>query len=218
MENGGEEPVRVPVEFFFDYNCPFCYVGSERLDRVAARYPVAIHYRFIEIHPGNPATGQPVAALGYPPAQRQRMDEALDAMVRQDRLPFAERRITTNSRRALLLAQAVLDERPQCFRAFHRGLFRRYFADGTNIGDPEVLQGLAREHGVDDLAERAWETPHYLERLLEHVEAARSRGLTGVPTLVVGDRPFAGAVSVATLEQALARQPDRDTALPGGED
>lgn len=197
------EDVRVPVALYFDYICPFCYVADARLSRVRERYPLAVQYRFIEIHPDNPPEGRPVEELGYPPAQRQAMNENLQRMVAEEDLPFAERTFTTNSRRALLLAQAVFEERPEAFLALHRALFHAYFAEQRNIGDPAVLRALAEEHGVTDLAERAWTEQRFLARLLEHVEAAQKLGLTGVPTLVVDDRPFTGAVSVETLEQAL---------------
>lgn len=198
-----QQDVRVPVALYFDYICPFCYVADARLDRVRQRYPVAVQYRFIEIHPENPSEGKPVEELGYPPAQWQAMNENLQRMVAEEGLAFAERTFTTNSRRALLLGQAVFDERPEAFLALHRAIFRAYFVDQRNIGDPDVLRELAREHGVGDLAEQAWSEQRYLARLLEHVEAAQALKLTGVPTLVVDDRPFTGAVSVETLEQAL---------------
>ncbi|MBA1145567.1 DsbA family protein [Ectothiorhodospiraceae bacterium WFHF3C12] len=203
-----QNDVRVPVALYFDYICPFCYVADARLDRVRRRYPVAVQYRFIEIHPDNPAEGRPVEDLGYPPEQWRAMNENLRRMVAEDGLEMAERTFTTNSRRALLLAQAVFEGRPERFLDVHRAIFRAYFVDRRNIGDPEVLVDLARTHGVADLAERAWSEQHYLTRLLEHVEAAQALQLTGVPTLVVDDRPFTGAVSVETLEQALQQHGD----------
>lgn len=197
------EDVRVPVALYFDYICPFCYVADARLDRVRERYPVAVQYRFIEIHPDNPHEGRPVEELGYPPEQWQAMNENLGRMAEEEGLPLAERTFTTNSRQALLLAQATFDERPEAFLGLHRAIFRAYFVEQRNIGDTGVLTALAAEHGVSDLAERAWSDNRYLARLLEHVEAAQALGLTGVPTLVVDDRPFTGAVSVETLEKAL---------------
>lgn len=200
MSDAGEP---IPVQFYFDYICPFCYIGSERLDRVVARYPIAVHYRFVEIHPDSPPEGRPLSELGYPPEQWRQMTQTLQAMAAEDGLPLAERTFTTNSRRAILLAQTVLDRRPESFHALHRALLHAYFADGLNLGDPGVLRELAARHGVADLLPTAWQTAEPMTRFLEHVEAARRLGLTGVPTLVVGKRAFPGAISVATLEAAL---------------
>lgn len=197
---------RIPVELYFDYVCPFCYIGWHRLARVVADYPVAVHYRCVEIHPDNPAEGRPVSELGYPPEQWQAMTRNLERMAAEDGLPLAERDFTTNSRQALLLAQTVLDERPEAFLGLHAAIFHAYFVERRNIGDPAVLRALAEAHGVADLTAAAWDSRAPLERLLEHVEAARRIGLSGVPTLVVGQRAFPGAVSVETLERALREQ------------
>ena len=61
--------VAVPVSFFFDYNCPFCYIGSVHLLRLGERFPLLIHWRFIEIHPGTPVQGRRLDELGYSPTQ-----------------------------------------------------------------------------------------------------------------------------------------------------
>lgn len=205
-DNADTAGERIPVELYFDYICPFCYIGWHRLARVVAEYPVAVHYRFVEIHPDNPAEGRPVSELGYPPEQWQAMLRNLEAMAAEDGLPIAEREFTTNSRRALLLAQTVLDERPEAFLGLHAAIFHAYFVERRNIGDTAVLRALAEALGVDDLTAAAWERQAPLERLLGHVEAARRIGLSGVPTLVVGRRAFPGAVSVDTLVSALRHE------------
>jgi predicted DsbA family dithiol-disulfide isomerase len=69
-----------------------------------------------------------------------------------------------------------------------------------------VLRELAETQGVGDICDAAWTTETYLQRMLADVEAAQRIGLTGVPTLVVGPRAFAGAVSIDTLEEALRRE------------
>jgi predicted DsbA family dithiol-disulfide isomerase len=131
------------------------------------------------------------------------MQANIDRMVAEDGIPLSPRSFTTNSRRALLLAQMVLDRRPERFPALHQAIFEAYFVDGRNIGAPEVLTELAQQHGVDDLITAAWGGPEFLSRLLQHVEAAQALQLSGVPALQVSGRVFSGAVSIQTLEQAL---------------
>lgn len=203
MSQASEETVPIPVELYFDYICPFCYIGSSRLDRLGARHPLEIRYRFVEIHPNNPPEGQPLSELGYGPERWRQMNNALKAMVAEDGVPFVERTFTTNSRSALLLASTVFAERPRAFPALHRSIFHAYFAESRNIGDPGVLRQIAETHDVADLIEAAWGTRAPLERLLADVEAAGRIGLAGVPALVVAGRAFSGVVSVDTLEAAL---------------
>jgi predicted DsbA family dithiol-disulfide isomerase len=204
-----EEQVAVPVSIFFDYICPFSYVASVRLERLGTRYPIAFHWRFIETQPNASRHGEPLPAPDQADQWAQ-TQQTLEAICRDEQIPLAAQRFTTNSRRALLLAQAVLNQCPERFMAFHAALFAAYFVEQRNIGDPEVLTAIARAHGVDALCERAWATPEYFEKLLEHVEAAQQLGVQSVPTLVLAERAFSGAAAVETLEQALAQQSEDD--------
>ena len=208
------EREQIPIEVYFDYICPFCYVGNARLLRIARRYSVAIHYRFVEIHPDNPPQGRSLSELGYPPEQWRRMMANLNAMVSREKLPMAERTFTTNSRKALLLAQATLEERPAVFPALHAALFHAYFAEGRNLGDEAQLCELAQRHEVEDLLEPAWHGARHRQRLREHATAAQRIGLTGVPTMVIAGQLFSGAVPTETLEDALRRASVRPIAEP----
>jgi len=203
----GDAGPAIPVTLFFDYNCPFCYVASHRLERLQQRFNLDVLWRFVEIHPDNPAAGKPLAELGYDPARWRSMMDSLQAMVDEEGLPWGGRDFTTNTRQAILLAQMTLLMRPRAFPPLHRALLHAYFAQCRNIGDQAVLRELAREHGLEDVLEQAWTSSKATEVLLGHVEAARELGLSGVPTLVVANRPFSGAVSMEVLEQALLQQP-----------
>lgn len=195
--------IAVPVSFFFDYICPFCYIGSVRLLRVGDRFPLQIRWRFVEIHPNNPVGGQALSELGYSAEHWALLQENMQRMVEEDGIPMAPRTFTTNSRRALLLAMATLELRPDRFPALHQELFTAYFVEGRNIGDPDVLTELAERHQVDSLLATAWDSPEYLAKLLQHVQAAQALQINGVPALQVGQRIFNGAISIETLEQAL---------------
>lgn len=197
--------VAVPVSFFFDYNCPFCYIGSVHLLRLGERFPLLIHWRFIEIHPGTPVQGRRLDELGYSPTQLAQVHANLLRLAQENVIPLSPPDFVVNSRKALLLGMAALAQRPERFPALHEAIFTAYFVDGRNIGDPEVLTGLAQRHGVADLLPVAWESPTYLTRLLKHVEAATELQLSGVPALQVGSRVFTGADSLETLAQALER-------------
>ncbi|MCC5811999.1 MAG: DsbA family protein [Ectothiorhodospiraceae bacterium] len=199
----GTQKPGIPVSFYFDYNCPFCYVASHRLLSLRQRHDLDILWRFVEIHPGNDPRGQPLESLGYDQAQWRQMMENVEAMVTEDGLPWVPRMFTTNTRKAILLAQTVLLQKAAAFPAFHQALFHAYFAQGRNLGDEGELRAIAAEHGVEHYTETAWNTPAAMQVLLSHVEEAQRIGLSGVPTVVVSRRAFPGAVSVNLLEQAL---------------
>ncbi|MBI5101582.1 MAG: DsbA family protein [Nitrospirae bacterium] len=182
-------------------------MGERRLARLSEEFDVRVERRYLEIHPETPAEGRPVSELGYPPVQWARMVENLDRLGRSEGIDFAERTFTTNSRKALLLAEAAKEEGTEVFEALNEGLFRAYFTEGRNIGDPLVLMDVALASGVPaGRIGQAWSDAAYEERLVRDREAAAEYGITAVPTFIVGGRwIIEGAVPVETLRDAAKR-------------
>ena len=65
------------------------------------------------------------------------------------------------------------------------------FRDGRDVSDPAVIADLARVLGVAD-PQTALSDPAVKQRLRTNTEWAASRGIFGVPTLVIGDEFFWG--------------------------
>ena len=162
-----------------------------------------IERRFLEIHPETPAEGRPVSELGYAPEQWARMMGNLERMGKAEGIVFSERTFTTNSHKALLLAEAAKEEGSGVFEALNEGLFRAYFTEGKNIGDPGVLRNVADAAGVPSgRIGQAWSDAAYEERLARGHAAAAGIGITAVPTFIVDGRwIIEGAVPVEMLRE-----------------
>jgi 2-hydroxychromene-2-carboxylate isomerase len=65
------------------------------------------------------------------------------------------------------------------------------FRNGRDVSDPAVIADLALELGIRD-PERAVSDPAVKQRLRENTDWAISRGIFGVPTLVIGQEAFWG--------------------------
>lgn len=178
-------------------------MGERRLARLSEEFDVRVERRFLEIHPETPAEGRPVSELGYPPEQWARMMENLNRMGKAEGIVFSERTFTTNSHKALLLAEAAKEEGPDIFEALNEGLFRAYFTEGRNIGDPQVLRDVAQTAGVPaGRMEQAWSDAAYEERLARDHAAAAEIGITGIPLFIVDGRwILEGAVPVEMLRE-----------------
>ena len=178
-------------------------MGERRLARLNEEFDVRLERRFLEIHPETPAEGKPVSELGYPPEQWGRMMENLERMGKAEGIVFSERTLTTNSHKALLLAEAAKEEGPEVFEALNEGLFRAYFGEGRNIGDPMVLRDVAKAAGVSaGTIGNAWSDATYEERLARDHTAASGIGITGIPTFIVDGRwILEGAVPVEMLRE-----------------
>jgi len=107
-------------------------------------------------------------------------DEAgLPHAARLDRVP--------NSRRALILGELARDR--GLLGELHPRLFAAYWAEGRDIGDPDVLLQVGEEAGLDrDEMLAGLENRIYLQRVLDQTGEALGLGVSGVPAWVVDGR------------------------------
>lgn len=174
---------------FSDYICPFCYIGDLRLEHLRDHYDLKINWRLVEIHPETPAAGMPVAGLGYDAVRWRQMMASLGRLAEEEGVSLAGHDFTTNSRRALLLAEAAKEAGSELFYRLHRRLFEAFFVDGLNIGEETVLIALAVECGLPrEVVQCAWSADLYSERLRQHLAAAAQYRVRGTPTVFFGEQ------------------------------
>ena len=90
---------------------------------------------------------------------------------------------------------------------FARAAFRRVFVESRALSDPEVLADAAAEAGLDpaEVAEAIQRT-EIKERLKELTNGAVERGVTGIPTVEIGDELFWGDDHLEDATAAAAAQ------------
>ena len=153
------------------------------------------------LHPDTPQHGKSLAELfagrGYDMAKMQaQMRARMDA----EGLPYGDRKMTYNSRLAQELGSWA--ESQPGGEAIHDALFKAYFVDTKNIGDPAVLIEIAKSVGLDPVkAKEVLEKRTYKAAVDADWEKSRQYGVTGVPTFVVGERGVVGAQPYEALEQ-----------------
>ena len=191
----------VVLEVFSDYVCPWCYLASARVARLKKKHGVKVELVHFPLHPETPPEGKSLEELfagrGYdiPKLQAQ-----MRARVQAEGLPYGDRKMTYNSRLAQELGKWA-DTQPGG-EAIHDALFRAYFVEGRNIGDPEVLLQIAESVGLpadqarEVLAKRTFKTAVDADW-----QKSREYGVTGVPTFVAGGRGVVGAQPYEVLEQ-----------------
>lgn len=189
------EKPRLLTTVFSDYICPFCYVGDARLDRLREHYDLKVNWCSLEIHPETSAAGVPVSELGYEDATWQRMMESLERLAQEEGLTLASHGFSTNSHRAILLAEAAKRAGADTFYRLHKRLFEAYLGEGKNIGDAEILSSLATQVGVSsELVEQAWTDPRFEERLLQNHKVAHELSIKSTPTIFIGEQRLDGVV------------------------
>ena len=83
-------------------------------------------------------------------------------------------------------------------------LYKAYFVDGRNVGDPEVLIDIAQSVGLSaDEARVVLSERTFKEAIDADWEKARRLGITGVPTFVAGGYKVVGAQPYDVLAERL---------------
>jgi predicted DsbA family dithiol-disulfide isomerase len=205
----------VQVEVWSDVACPWCYVGSARLERAIAEtgLDVEVIYRAFELDPNVPADGPPlVEYLANKFGDRSRVQAAharltsagteLDIDFRWSQMRRAN---TFDAHR--LLVWALRTEGPVVQGALKRALLQAYFTEGRDVADREVLADVAAEAGLDRaLAAEALASGAESATVRDEEAAAHQNGIAAVPTFVIEGRwMLQGALETEKWVRALPR-------------
>ncbi len=75
------------------------------------------------------------------------------------------------------------------FDQFHRALFRRYFSQGMDIGNLEVLAQIGHESGLDrDALAKVLQSGKFQPIIENMRKNAASLGVTAAPTFIIEDQ------------------------------
>ncbi|TKB74089.1 MAG: DsbA family oxidoreductase [Nitrospira sp.] len=189
------------IDIYSDIVCPWCYVGKRRLERALTQLNGGAHARItwrpFQLNPTMPLDGMDrttylKAKFGSLEAFGP-MEEQLLIAGTDEQIPFAFEKIqrTPNTFLAHRLVWYAAQQGKQ--DEMVETLFRGYFLEGKNIGDPKTLTHIAAEAG---LGRR--ETEEFLasDKGVVEVKAeeavGRRLGIRGVPYFV-----FNGSIAIS---------------------
>lgn len=201
----------IVVDVYTDLVCPWCFIGTERLDRAIAASGlgerVVVRHRAFLLLPDTPDEGTDVRAYlqaktGRDPTE---MFQRVETVARESgiQLDLAKHpRLYPTIRAHALLRRAA--ERGN-ERALERALFRAYFLDGTDLTNVSTLVALATQHGFSEAeARRIVSDPAELAAVRNEARQARARGISSVPHFVFPNgRTLSGTQSEPALVAAL---------------
>ncbi len=183
----------ISLDIYSDPICPWCYIGKAKLDaalEIRPDHPFAITWQPFMLNPEMPAEGmdrreyleakfgdQQKVVQAYLPVQQA----AEGAGLPMDLSRIARTPSTLNAHR--LIHWAGLEGRQS---AVVSALFRAYFNEGRDIGDPATLADLAEAAGMDRaLVETLLAGENDMAELRARDAAIRERGLRGVPGFIL---------------------------------
>lgn len=206
-------PKPLLIEIASDVICPWCYIGKRRLEKALAslngEVEVRIEWLPFQLNPDMPAEG--VARADYRRAKFGSVEKgrALDARVAGEGagegIAFAFDRMQRTPNTIAAHQLVDLAQKQGKGDAVVDALFRAYFEEASDIGDAEILRGIAARAGVSgwpEAAERA--------TVEEKEERVRELGISGVPTFIFNRTSgISGAYPPDMLAQAIREAASR---------
>lgn len=174
---------RPRVFVFYDYSCPYAFVGDLRAKRLAEELSLEFVQLPWEIHPTRPAAGEPRAA----PRKPGWVDSLAEEVGGKLGFPM----VNANTNLALRGAEYAKDK--GTFDAYHAACYDAHWGQGLDISDERVLGEVAAKSGMDAEAFlRGIRHQAYQRRLDEVDRFAIALGIQRVPTFVFGDQRIVG--------------------------
>jgi predicted DsbA family dithiol-disulfide isomerase len=176
-----------------------------RVEKLKEAFAIETRLVHFPLHPETPPEGRTMEEVYAgrnvdPEAMYQRTKGLMDA----EGLPYERRTHTYNSRLAQELGKWA-DTQPGG-GAIHDKLYRAYFVEKRNIGDPEVLVEIAASVGLPAAEARAVIAERRFKDAVDADWAKSHRyGVTGVPTFVAARYGVVGAQPYEVLEELVAK-------------
>lgn len=205
------------IEIILDTVCPWCFIGKRRFERALDMRPqsdLSVVWSPYQLNPTMPAGGMErksyLAAKFGGPERAERQNERLVQTGLEEGIDFNFAAIkrtpnTINSHRLIYYAQRAGDQEPVV-----EALFRSFFFDGLDIGDPDILADIGAANGLNrSELDRYLRSDEDRSLIQAQDEKARQAGITGVPCYVIdGQYAVSGAQSPEIFHQIfdLARQ------------
>lgn len=186
---------RRTVLHWYNFTCPFCYVGQHR-NQILAEHGLNIVALPFSVRLNIPPHGIPAASHKGPlfAMLERRAQEAGLKLHWPARLP--------NIGRALAAAEWVRRYAASAFPQLQRDLFESHFVLGDDLGNPAVIDRQVAACGVDLDAMRAALADNSAAAAVKDSEnMARRYRVRGTPAWVIADRLIVGLRPAAEFKR-----------------
>ncbi len=188
------------IKIYYDYNCPYCYLLSNRIDVLKDEFDLDIDWKGLEIHPEYPPEGKTVKKSNRSRAIARTIEQEAE----QDSVIIKLRGKLYNSRLCLFVSEYAKSK--GLFDRFHKNTYKAYFQDGLNIGELETVLEIADISDLD-VGEVKYHIDQgtYYETLKQNRNEAKADVVLGVPTMFFGAMPVHGAQSLGSIRSIIKK-------------
>ncbi len=143
------------IQMFVDFNCPFCFVQSERL--LQFKPTIQVEYRFIEHAPN-------VISHANTADQLALLNEEYDIIVeRGSDISISKPSFCVNTRLAILYYLSMLESYPHKAKIFRTLVYRAYWQHDRDISKPEEMAHILKQLDCEGLQPSETAIDHFRE-------------------------------------------------------
>ncbi len=187
------------LEFWFDYSCPYAYLGSRTVEALAARAGAELSWEPFLLGGVFRSVGTPqklFATLSEAKARHNArdLDRWADEFGVTLKMPAEHPFRTVEALRATLLTG--------CDSRVIHGFYEAYWVHGRPVSEPDTIRDVVSRagHDADALLGRLGDAR---TELFERTERALAKGVFGAPAYVFDDELFWGQDRLPFVERAL---------------
>ena len=189
------------VEVYFDYMCPFCYVGLSYLAQEVAAYPdIELVYKSVEAHPRT----EPAMDLGD---RLEEWSQRMREMMEKANLPYNTPLNPIPRSDKAFWGMLYLQERGFDLEEYHANLFRKAFVESSNIEDIDVILSCADGYLIDQEDFRNALLEGRYEKVQQDalVTAYITNKIEYVPTLISGKKRLDAKAGVGLTKESIGQ-------------
>ena len=205
---------KITVKFYFDYSCPWTYLGFKRLIQTATRTASIIEWKPVKLEIikellNKPSQDTPNYVANYRAKDLQDWASYCSLDIKEHK--NLDHRVSLKASKGAFAAIAedtIVEYSAQVFKAF--------FSDMADIADSEILVEIAKQLDMDiDNFRLTIEGEQNYETILKNTNELIDKGGYGSPTMVVEDQMFFGNDRMNLVEFAIGQASGKVLVLPG---
>jgi 2-hydroxychromene-2-carboxylate isomerase len=205
---------KITVKFYFDYSCPWTYLGFKRLIQTATRTASTIEWKPVKLELikellNKPSQDTPNYVANYRAKDLQDWASYCSLDIKEHK--NLDHRVSLKASKGAFAAIAentIVEYSAQVFKAF--------FSDMADIADSETLVEIAKQLDMDiDNFRLTIEGEQNYEAILKNTNELIDTGGYGSPTMVVEDQMFFGNDRMNLVEFAIGQASGKVLVLPG---
>jgi len=205
---------KITVKFYFDYSCPWTYLGFKRLIQTATRTASTIEWKPVKLEIikellNKPSQDTPNYVANYRAKDLQDWASYCSLDIKEHK--NLDHRVSLKASKGAFAAIAentIVEYSAQVFKAF--------FSDMADIADSETLVEIAKQLDMDiDNFRLTIEGEQNYEAILKNTNELIDTGGYGSPTMVVEDQMFFGNDRMNLVEFAIGQASGKVLVLPG---